>query len=261
MAGRLEGKVALVTGAAQGMGAAEATTFAAQGARVVIADILEDEGQALAKEIGDGALFVTLDVTKEDQWQAAVADTIDEFGKIDVLVNNAGIVRFTMLADTTLDEFRLVNEINLTGVFLGMKAVYQPMCSNGGGSIINISSIDGLHGSPTLGSYVASKFGVRGLTKVAALEWAQKNIRANSIHPGGISTPMCDTMPGVSRQDLEALVGQSVPLGRIGQATEVANMALFLASDESSYCTGAEFVVDGGATCGTLAPVLDAADV
>jgi 3alpha(or 20beta)-hydroxysteroid dehydrogenase len=261
MAGRLEGKVALVTGAAQGMGAAEATTFAAEGAKVVIADILEDEGQALAKELGDAALFVALDVTNEDQWRAAVDATIAEFGKVDVLVNNAGIVRFTMLADTSLEEYRLVTEVNQTGVFLGMKAVYRPMCSVGGGSIINISSVDGLHGSPTLGSYVASKFAVRGLTKVAALEWAQKNIRVNSIHPGGISTPMADTMPGVSRADLEALVGQSVPLGRIGQPNEVANLALFLASDESSYCTGAEFVVDGGATCGTLAPVLDAADV
>lgn len=261
MAGRLAGKVALITGSARGMGAAEAELFAAEGARVVVSDVLEAEGEALAKEIGDSAIFVPLDVTQPDRWQAAVDRAVSEFGSLNVLVNNAGIVRFTMLADTTLEEYRLVTEINQTGVFLGMKAVYGPMCAAGGGSIVNISSVDGLHGSPTLASYVASKFAVRGLTKVAALEWAQKGIRVNSIHPGGVSTPMAETMPGVTREQLEALVGEMVPMGRIGRPQEIANMALFLASDEGSYCTGAEFVVDGGATCGTLAPVMDAADV
>ncbi|MCA1843334.1 MAG: SDR family NAD(P)-dependent oxidoreductase, partial [Actinobacteria bacterium] len=212
MAGRLDGKVALITGSARGMGAAEAVLFAAEGAKVVVSDVLEAEGEALAKEIGDSAIFVRLDVTQPGEWHEAVDAAVSEFGRLNVLVNNAGIVRFSMLANTTLEEYRLVTEVNQTGVFLGLTTVYPAMCAAGGGSIVNISSVDGLHGSPTLGSYVASKFAVRGLTKVAALEWAQRNIRVNSIHPGGISTPMADTMPGVSRADLEALVGQAVPM-------------------------------------------------
>ena len=201
MAGRLDGKVALITGSARGMGAAEAELFAAEGAKVVVSDVLEAEGEALAKEIGDSAIFVPLDVTQPDQWQAAVDRAVSEFGSLNVLVNNAGIVRFSMLADTTLEEYRLVTEINQTGVFLGMKAVYGPMCAVGGGSVINISSVDGLHGSPTLGSYVASKFAVRGLTKVAALEWAQKKIRSTPSTPAGSArrwpTP-CRASPGSS---------------------------------------------------------------
>ena len=259
MAGRLDGKVALVTGGSRGMGAAEAQLFAAQGARVVIGDIREDEGEALAKKIGDAAVFVPLDVTREAQWRVAVDAAVTEFGHLDVLVNNAGIATFAPLADTTLDDYQRVVDVNQTGVFLGMKAAYPALCAAGGGSIINISSVDGLHGTPFLGSYVASKFAVRGLTKVASLEWAAQNIRVNSIHPGGVSTPLVgEVIPGANRADTEALLGRLTPLGRIGQPAELAAMALFLASDESSYCTGAEFVVDGGATAGTFTALADA---
>jgi 3alpha(or 20beta)-hydroxysteroid dehydrogenase len=259
MTGRLHGKVALITGSARGMGAAEAQLFADEGAQVVVSDVLDAEGQVLVKEIGDQALFVRLDVTREADWQAAVAAAVDAFGKLDILVNNAGIVRAAPLTLMDVEEFRLVTEINQVGVFLGMKSVAGAMTAAGGGSIINISSIDGIQGSPYLCAYAATKFAVRGMTKVAALELAGQNIRVNSIHPGGVSTPMCGEIPGLSREQVEALVGQSVPMRRIGQPQEVARMALFLASDDSSYCTGAEFVVDGGATCGTIADVLEQA--
>jgi 3alpha(or 20beta)-hydroxysteroid dehydrogenase len=259
MAGRLDGKVALITGSARGMGAAEATLLAAEGAKVVISDVLDAEGEALAKEIGDSAIFVHLDVTQESEWTAAVEAATSNFGSLNVLINNAGIVRFVPLAMMDVEEFRLVTEVNQVGTFLGMKSVIPAMTAAGGGSIINISSMDGIQGSPTLCAYAATKFAIRGMTKVAALELAAQKIRVNSIHPGAVSTPMCETVPGVTREQLEAMIGQSVPLRRIGQPEEIAHMAVFLASDESSYCTGAEFVVDGGATCGTIAEVLDEA--
>ena len=261
MAGRLDGKVALVTGSARGMGEAEARRFAAEGAKVVVTDVLGAEGEAVAKDIGASAIFVPLDVTSEAEWQAAVDAAVGTFGKLDVLINNAGIVRFAPLVAMELDEYRLVLDVNVVGVFLGMKTAIPAMAAAGGGSIVNISSVDGIHGSPNLAAYTASKFAVRGITKVAALEHAQHKIRVNSIHPGGVSTPMADTIPGVTREQIEVLIGQSAPLGRIGQPEEIANLALFLASDESSYCTGAEFIADGGATCGTFVAALGQADV
>ena len=235
--GRVEGKVALITGGAQGMGAAHAQLLAAEGARVVIGDILDEQGLALADDLGDSAQFVHLDVTQPADWSAAVEATLSRFGKLDVLVNNAGTVALGRLGTFDLNKWHNVIDVNLTGTFLGMRAVVEPMTSAGSGSIINISSIEGLRGAPLAHPYVASKWAVRGLTKSAALELAPLNIRVNSVHPGFIRTPMTAHLP-------EDLV--TVPLGRAGDAHEVATFVLFLASDESSYSTGSEFIVDGG---------------
>jgi 3alpha(or 20beta)-hydroxysteroid dehydrogenase len=244
--GRLDGRVALVSGGARGMGAAEVRRLHADGASVVAADVLDDEGKALADELGDRVRFVHLDVTSEEQWQAAVEQTEREFGKVDVLVNNAGILKFNAIVDTPVEELRQVLDVNLIGVFLGMKSVIPAMRRAGGGSIVNISSIEGLVGTHFCGSYTASKFAVRGLTKVAAIEYGQEGIRVNSVHPGGIDTPMTQA---VMDDDGKKYVGKRVPgLKRMGEAEEVANVVAFLASDDASYCTGAEFVVDGGVT-------------
>jgi 3alpha(or 20beta)-hydroxysteroid dehydrogenase len=244
--GRLEGKVALVTGAARGMGAAEVRRLHADGAQVVAADVLDAEGKALADELGDRVRFVHLDVSSEEEWQSAVEQTERELGKLDVLVNNAGILRFNALVDTSLEEFRQVLEVNLVGCFLGMKTAIPALKRAGGGSIVNISSIEGLAGTPYVGAYTASKFGVRGITKVAAIEHGKDGIRVNSVHPGGIDTPMTRA---VMDDEGKKYVGQHVPgLKRMGEAEEIANVVAFLASDDASYCTGAEFVVDGGVT-------------
>jgi 3alpha(or 20beta)-hydroxysteroid dehydrogenase len=249
MAGRLQGLVALITGGARGMGEAEARLFVAEGARVIIADVLVAEGEALAKELGDVACFVTLDVTEESGWEGAVRDVIERFGRLDILVNNAGIAHLAPLERTTLDDYLRVIMVNQVGVFLGMRAVIPAMRKGGSGSIINVSSIDGLAGSPMATSYVASKFAVRGMTKVAALELARAGIRVNSIHPGGVRTPMLN----MGSVDLGELVEAKIPMQRLAAPIELARLALFLASDESSYCTGSEFVADGGLTAGVLA--------
>jgi 3alpha(or 20beta)-hydroxysteroid dehydrogenase len=234
---RLAGKVALISGGARGMGAAEARLFAREGAKVVIGDILDDEGKALADEIGDAARYVHLDVTQFDQWEEAVSTATEEFGALNVLVNNAGIVALGPLKSLDVQKWQNVLDVNLTGTMLGMKASIEPMTVAGGGSIINVSSIEGLRGAPWVHSYVASKWAVRGLTKSAALELASSKIRVNSIHPGFIRTPMTKHLP-------EDMV--QAPLGRAGTPDEVATFVLFLASDESSFATGAEFVMDGG---------------
>jgi 3alpha(or 20beta)-hydroxysteroid dehydrogenase len=208
-----------------------------EGAKVVIGDILDDEGKALAAEIGDAARYVHLDVTQPDQWDAAVATATGEFGKLNVLVNNAGIVALGQLRNFDLAKWQKVIDVNLTGTFLGMRVAVDPMTEAGGGSIINVSSIEGLRGAPAVHPYVASKWAVRGLAKSAALELAPLNIRVNSIHPGFIRTPMTAKLP-------EDMV--TVPLGRPGEAWEVATFVVFLASDESSYSTGSEFIMDGG---------------
>jgi 3alpha(or 20beta)-hydroxysteroid dehydrogenase len=249
MAGRLEGKVALITGAARGMGAAEARLFVAEGSRVVIADVLVNEGKALARELGAAACFVELDVTDETAWEQTVDQATATFGGLDVLVNNAGVASLSPLVATTVEDYMRVVGVNQLGVFLGMRAVTPAMNRAGRGSIVNISSIDGLAGTPMAVAYVASKFAVRGMTKVAALELAGANIRVNSIHPGGVRTAMIDLVPGL---DLGALVEPSIPMKRLGRPEEIAQLALFLASDESSYCTGSEFVADGGVTAGVL---------
>jgi 3alpha(or 20beta)-hydroxysteroid dehydrogenase len=238
----LEGKTALVTGAARGQGAAHARLFAARGARVVLTDVLEAEGKATAGEIGDAARFVRHDVTEPDGWDAAVGVAIADFGGLDILVNNAAICEFRMLEEETLDGFERLVRINLSGTFLGIKAAIEPMKARGGGSIVNISSVAGLTGPARLGSYSASKWGVRGLTKVAAGELGHYGIRVNSIHPGVIDTPMIAGL-GVERGEGKY---ESVPLRRIGVPEDVSELVAFLASDASSFMTGAELTIDGG---------------
>jgi 3alpha(or 20beta)-hydroxysteroid dehydrogenase len=244
----LNGKVALITGAARCQGAAEARLFAQRGAKVVLCDILDGEGQAVAAEIGANAAYIRLDVTSEASWQAAVKAAVSKFGKLNVLVNNAGIVKVTDLADCPLDEYMQVIQVNQVGVFLGMKTVVPAMKQAGGGSIVNISSIDGLIGMTGGTAYCASKFAVRGMTKVAALELGKDGIRVNSIHPGGILTPMI-TGAGLDAQTAGEIFGR-VPLQRIGQPEEIATLAAYLASDDASYSTGSEFIADGGLTAG-----------
>lgn len=243
--GRLDGKVAVITGAARGQGAAAARRFAEEGAKVLIADVLDDDGKALANEIG--AVYQHLDVTREEDWAAAIARAGDEFGPVTVLMNNAGILHFSELGKTTLADYERVIRVNQIGAFLGMRSVVEPMSEAGAGSIVNVSSVEGLAGMPFLVAYTASKFAIRGMTKVAALELGAKGIRVNSVHPGMIDTKMVSDAAGGAEVDL-SWVGKKVALGRVGQPEEIANVALFLASDESSYCTGGEFVADGGAT-------------
>jgi 3alpha(or 20beta)-hydroxysteroid dehydrogenase len=243
--GRVDDKVALISGAARGMGAAHARALVAEGAKVVVGDVLDEEGNKVAEELrsdsGGGARFVHLDVTQPDQWQAAVKTAVEEFGKLDVLVNNAGIAHFSTLKDSPLADWQRVIDVNLTGTFLGIQAAVAPMIAAGGGSIINVSSVEGLRGSPGLYGYVASKFGVRGLAKAATLELAERNIRVNTVLPGLVRTRMTMGIPDDLLQ---------IPLGRGAKAAEVAACVLYLASDESSYSTGADFVVDGGLTAG-----------
>lgn len=247
--GKLDGKVALITGAARGQGEAEARLFVEEGARIVMADVLDGEGQVVAKDLGDAARYCHLDVTSEVGWTAAVDIATSEFGRLDILVNNAGILRLAPLVSTTIDDYMAVINVNQVGVFLGMRAVIPAMAANRSGSIVNISSIDGLVGMAGSVAYVASKFAVRGMTKVAALELGPLGIRVNSIHPGGVDTPMIH-LEGIDPASLDQMMRQRVPLGRIGLPIEIARMAAFLASDESAYSTGSEFVADGGMTAG-----------
>ena len=235
--GRVDNKVALITGGARGIGAASAQMLIAEGACVLIGDILDDVGTALAEDLGDAARYVHLDVTSASDWTAAVGTALDGFGTLNVLVNNAGIVQLGPLKTLDVDRWQKVLDVNLTGPMLGTKTVIGPMIAAGGGSIINVSSIEGLRGAAYVHSYVASKWGLRGLTKSSALELASSNIRVNSIHPGFIRTPMTEHLP-------EDMV--TAPLGRPGTPDEVATFVVLLASDESSFSTGSEYVVDGG---------------
>lgn len=235
--GRVDDKVVLISGGARNIGGASARALVAEGAKVVIADLLDDEGQALASELGENARYIHLDVTSEEQWQAAVAHTVGEFGKLNVLFNNAGIFNGGQLQRYKAEHWQQMIDVNLTGAFFGAKASADAIISAGGGSIINTSSIEGLRGTPWAHGYVASKWGLTGLTKSLAMELAPHSIRVNSIHPGRISTPATDQMP-------PNLI--PIPLGRPGMPEEVASFVVFLASDEASFATGAEFVVDGG---------------
>jgi 3alpha(or 20beta)-hydroxysteroid dehydrogenase len=244
----LEGKVALISGAARGQGAAEARIFAEQGAKVMLCDVLDADGEQTAADIGDSAAYLHLDVTDENAWQAAVGATVAKFGKLNVLVNNAGIADMNTLKEMSVEQYMKTIQVNQVGVFLGMKNVAGVMKDAGGGSIINISSIAGLMGAVGGIAYCASKFAVRGMTKVAALELGPDNIRVNSIHPGGIMTAML-TDAGLTSEGAEAMFS-SAPVGRIGRPEEMANLAAYLASDSSSYSTGSEFIADGGLTAG-----------
>ena len=235
--GRVTGKAALISGGSRGIGAASARALVAEGARVVIGDILDGEGKALAGDLGDAARYVHLDVTREEDWAAAVQTAVTEFGKLDVLFNNAGIANGAMLQQFRMDKWQQILDVNLTGPFLGMRAAADAMIAAGGGSIINTSSIEGLRGTPWAHGYVASKWGLRGITKSVAMELAPHGIRVNSLHPGLIRTPITEGIP----DDLIP-----IPLGRAGQPEDVASFVVFLASDESSYATGTEFVMDGG---------------
>jgi 3alpha(or 20beta)-hydroxysteroid dehydrogenase len=242
---RLSGKVAIVTGGAQGQGAAIVRGFVAEGAKVVIADIAADEGELLAKELGEAAVFVRHDVTSEADWDSTVATAQERFGHVDVLINNAGILLFSELTATSLDDYERVIRINQFGTFLGMRSVVAAMEAAGGGSIVNTSSIEGLGGMPFLVAYTSSKFAIRGMTKAAAMELGPKKIRVNSVHPGMIDTGMTRIHGGDAAMEWG---GQRVALKRVGVPEDVVGIYVFLASDESSFCTGGEYVVDGGAT-------------
>jgi 3alpha(or 20beta)-hydroxysteroid dehydrogenase len=249
--GRLEGKVVLVTGAARGQGAAEARLFVDEGARVMLSDVRDDDGELLAKELGERALYRHHDVTSEDDWAATVASTISSFGRVDVLVNNAGVFAVLGMTMTSLDEYMRIVTINQVGTFLGMKAVAETMIGQHAGSIINISSVAGLGGSAGTIAYTSTKFAVRGMTKVAALELAPFGVRVNSVHPGLIDTPMMtEAFAGMDSDTIRTSLEATVPFGRFASADDVARLVLYLASDDSAYSTGSEFVVDGGMTAG-----------
>ena len=245
--GRVTGKVAIVTGAARGMGAAHAKRLIEEGAKVMLTDVLDSEGEATAKALGSNARYLHLDVTKDSDWQSVMSATEAAFGPVSVLINNAAILFFSDIGSMEESDFRRVQDINTVSVFLGMKAALPSLKRANGGSIINISSISGLLGMTNAVAYTASKFAVRGMTKAAAVEFAPFNIRVNSVHPGVIRTPMTTPTPESEKQLVDATAG--TPAGRFGEAEEVANVVLMLASDESLFSTGAEFIVDGGLSC------------
>ncbi len=244
--GYLDDEVAIITGAAQGMGAMHVRKFIAEGAKVVVTDINEEAGTELATEMGDDATFLRLDVSKEDEWIRVVESAEAAFGPVTVLVNNAGVGIFKLLEDLTVDDFRLTFEIDELGVFLGMKSVVPSMRKSGHGSIVNISSVSGLRGAPTGVAYCSSKHAVTGMTKAAASELGQFDIRVNSLHPGTIDTAMA------SQGDVASYVEElekTIPLGRAGGAEEISDLCVYLASNRSSYSTGGQFVADGGMIC------------
>jgi 3alpha(or 20beta)-hydroxysteroid dehydrogenase len=244
--GRLEDQTAIITGAAQGMGAMHVRMFVDEGARVVVTDINEEAGAELAEEMGDDATFLRLDVSNEEDWARVVEATEARFGPVTVLVNNAGMGIFKLLEDLTAADFRRTFEIDELGVFLGMKAVVPSMKKAGRGSIVNISSVSGLRGAPTGVAYCAAKHAVTGMTKAAASELGQFNIRVNSLHPGTVLTDMASQ--GDVAEYVEAL-SETIPLGRAGAVEEISNLCVYLASNLSSYSTGCQFVADGGMIC------------
>lgn len=243
--GRLESKIAIVTGGAMGQGEAIVRAYVAEGARVVIADVAKEQGQALADELGGSAHFAHHDVSDAASWAAVVDDANTRFGPVDVLANNAGILRFGDIERMPPEEVELLWRVNQMGVFLGMQAVTRTMRKNGGGSIINASSVEGLAGMPSCTAYAATKWAIRGMTKCAAMELGPKGIRVNSVHPGMIDTPMTRVHGGDAAMEFGA---SKVPLRRVGVPDDIAPVYVFLASDESSYINGAEIAVDGGVT-------------
>ena len=255
---RLAGKVAIISGAAQGMGAATARLFAAEGAKVVLGDVLTDKGEAVAREIGEAARFVKLDVRDEGDWQAAVRTATETFGKLDILVNNAAVVHFGPSEDLRKEDAERVLGINVIGTMMGVKHVIPALKANGKGVIVNISSVDGMRGCNGLVAYTASKWAVRGISKSYAFEFGPFGIRVVSIHPGGVNTEMGN--PG--NESVETVNDRSfrrVPLQRIGEPEEIARTTLFVCSDDASYISGAEIAVDGGWTAGHYEPALPGA--
>jgi 3alpha(or 20beta)-hydroxysteroid dehydrogenase len=250
---RLDGKVALITGAARGQGAAEARLFVAEGARVVIGDILDDQAKGLAAELGEAATSVHLDVTSEADWVAAVDHARRGLGGLHVLVCNAGISPMPApITETSLDEYRRVIDVNQVGTFLGLRTAVPLLIRSGGGSIVTVASVGGVQGVAGLAPYTSSKWAVRGLTKVAALELAGHGIRVNAVVPGSIDTAMMQ--PGFwGDLDLRPIMAKTSPMGRVGRPDEVAELVCWLASDASSYCTGADFTIDGGYLAGPAA--------
>jgi 3alpha(or 20beta)-hydroxysteroid dehydrogenase len=244
---RLDGKVAIITGAAGGIGSAAARRLAQEGALLLLTDADEERARRLAAELGEGADALAHDVTSEEQWRAVVAHALETHGRIDVLLNNAGVFLAAPLTETSLEEFRRVMDINVTGVFLGMRTVAPAMIERRAGSMINVSSVAGLMGSPFLTAYAASKWAVRGMSKVAAKELAQSGVRVNSLHPGQIDTDMNTRQREKTPELIDRLI-RGIPLRRIGTPEEVAHAIAYLASDESVYVTGSELVVDGGVT-------------
>jgi 3alpha(or 20beta)-hydroxysteroid dehydrogenase len=244
--GRLENKVAIITGAARGMGSSHARMFVKEGARVVLTDILDDQGRKVAAELGENALFCHHDVCDPDTWTEVVRLAEETFGHVNILVNNAGISIEQPIEEITIESYRRQVEVNQTSVFHGIRAVVPSMRRAGSGSIVNISSVAGIVGGPNAFAYAATKFALRGMTKVAAIEFGKEKIRVNCVHPGAVKTPML-----LDQENFEALAerfGTFSPLGRMAEAEEISTMVLYLASDEASFCTGAEFIVDGGAT-------------
>ncbi|QCP50348.1 glucose 1-dehydrogenase [Trinickia violacea] len=253
--GRLQDKVTIVTGAARGQGEATARLFAAEGARVVLTDVLKHEGEQVARSIGESAIFLEHDVSDEAAWAAVVESTLERFGQVDVLVNNAAVCLFAPLMNTGKADFDRMLSINLLGCFLGMKAVVPAMQAAGRGSIVNISSVNGLRGTIGMSAYDAGKWAVRGMSKGVALELAPLGIRVNTVHPGAIDTQMLNPGDALDTSKMAKVFG--IAFGRVGRAEEVAHASLFLASDDASYISGAELAVDGTWSAGLLTNITD----
>lgn len=245
--GLLDGKVALITGGARGMGEAHVRLFLEEGAQVVFGDVLDEEGKALAAETG--AVYVHHDVTSAEDWARAVSATVETYGRLNILVNNAGILKFRRIADMSPEDFDRIISVNLKGTWLGVKSAIEPMKAAGRGSIVNISSIEGFIGAEGMSAYAASKFGIRGVTKAAARELARFKIRVNSVHPGAINTSMALDPEIMAEVDADAFL-KSMVMKRFAKPVEVSHVVAFLASDKASYCTGSEFTVDGGLLTG-----------
>lgn len=248
--GRLQHKVAIITGAAQGQGEATARLFAAEGCKVVLTDVKEAKGSAVAAELGDNAIFVRHDISDETSWALVVNEAVAKFSTVDILVNNAAVTYFNKIGDTSKAALERLLQINVTGTYLGMKAVLPVMQKAGCGSIVNISSVNGLRGTFGMSAYDACKWAVRGMTKAIALEVAGEGIRVNSVHPGAINTPMLNPTGELTSEQMSKDFG--IPFQRVGRPEEVANASLFLASDEASYISGAELAVDGAWTTGLM---------
>jgi len=253
----LEGKVAIVTGGAQGMGAATARILVERGAKVLIGDVVTDKGEALARELGDAAIFRKLDVRNEDDWAAAVKAVVDTFGKLDTLVNNAAVVHFTAIEEVSADDIDRVLAINVKGVILGVKHCAPALIASGKACVVNISSVDGLRGCNGLTVYTASKWAVRGLSKSLAWELGPRGVRVNSVHPGGVNTQMGNPEGKSGGRENEGM--ERMPLLRIAEPEEIARVTAFVVSDDASYVTGAEYAVDGGWSSGYFQPVLPGA--